>query len=49
MEKNSKDRSIVVAVAGYFTAQWFVQTVAAWAFSMWLTKMWKKYKSNKES
>ena len=40
---STKDRSVVATVAGYFTIKWLVQTVAAWAFSMWLTRLWKKY------
>ena len=49
MEKKSKDRSIVVTVAGYFTAQWLVQTVGAWLLSLGLTKLWKKYKESKNA
>lgn len=38
-----EDRSVVGAVAGLFTIKWLIQTIAAWGFSMWLTKLWKKY------
>lgn len=47
-ELEKKERSVVGTVAGYFTIQWLVQTIAAWGFSMWLTKLWKKYMKKKE-
>ena len=43
-----QDRSLVAAAAGVFTVKWFLQTVAAWAFSTWLTKQWHKWKKKKE-
>ena len=48
-EKKSNKRSIVGTVVGYFTIQWLIQTVAAWGFSMWLTKLWQKYKERKDA
>ena len=47
-ENKQKDRSVVAAVAATFTWQWLVQTVAAWGFSMWLSKMYNKWKKRKE-
>ena len=43
-----QDRSVVGIVAATFTWQWIVQTIAAWGFSMWLTKMYNKWKKKKE-
>lgn len=48
-KEDRKDRSLIGAAVGIFTVKWFIQTVAAWAFSQWLTKKWKAYKAKKES
>lgn len=44
-----EDRSIVVAAVGMFTLKWFIQTIAAWAFSAYLTKLWKQWKAKKKT
>lgn len=51
MEKKTepKERSVIVAVAGYFTVQWLVQTIAAWGLTLWLTKLWKDWKSKRKN
>jgi len=47
-KKEQQDRSLVTAAAATFTLKWFVQTIAAWGFSMWLTKKWNEYKKKKQ-
>ena len=47
-ENEKKDRSVIGAVASTFTIRWLIQTIAAWAFSQWLTKKWKEWKAKKE-
>lgn len=38
-----KKRSIIAITLSIFTWQWILQTLAAWAVSLGLTKLWKKY------
>lgn len=47
-QSEQEDKSLVTAAAATFTLKWFVQTVAAWGFSMWLTKMYNKWKERKQ-
>lgn len=42
-KKQDKKQDKDFAIGSVFTINWLVQTIAAWGFSMWLTKLWKKY------